>query len=72
VVLTESSATILVICTKYQINGIFVCRMFARKLTALDYPSPVQFNVNGRSINSVVYGLVNESVLSWTFCALAI
>jgi len=46
--------------------------MFARKLTALDYPSPVQFNVNGRSINSVVYGLVNESVLSWTFCALAI
>lgn len=61
VVLYESSATVLVICTKYQINGIFVCRMFARKLTALDYPSPMHFNVNGRSVNSMVCGPVNET-----------
>jgi hypothetical protein len=35
--------------------------MFARKLTALDYPSPMQFNVNGKSVNSLVCGPVNET-----------
>jgi len=36
--------------------------MFARKLTSLDYPSAVQFNVNGMSVNSSVCGPVNETV----------
>jgi len=36
--------------------------MFARKLTALDYPSPTQFNVNGKSVKSVVCGPVNETL----------
>jgi hypothetical protein len=35
--------------------------MFTRKLTALDYPLPIEFNVNGKSGYSVISGLVDDT-----------
>lgn len=46
---------------EYQIKGIFVCSMFTRKLTALDYHSQRQFDVNGKSdYYCLVCGSIND------------